>query len=270
VAAGVPEPLAEPTRPVALPAVGEAEPGTLLAERHRRYVAGLAEREARAAAVREAVIAKGTAMLCAINRGEMDPRSINPDPPRWTSPARIPAEEPEDRDSLAWLKWHTAQNPQAPEEYAAQVAAYKRAQFEELTTGKVQPSTTHRLEINPRTGVHMSRTRRRGGPWSERCVIAVSRPAPRIPQAVLRPLRADRTRRESPARTVSRGGDSGDSSDSSDGEPKPPGVAPVGGLRHVSVAHDALIERPPPSSAPSSCCVGDTAISRRARSSSRC
>lgn len=63
-------------------------------------------------------------------------------------------------------------------------------------------------------------------------VIAVGRPETRTAVAVLRPLRAGRTRRESPARTVGRGGDSGDSSDSDESEP--PGVAPGGDLRHVS------------------------------------
>ena len=81
----------------------------------------------------------------------------------------------------------------------------------------------------------MGQNRRRGGPWSERRVIAVGRPAPRTAVAVLRPLRADRTRRESPARTVSRGGDSGGGGDSSDsdGDSEPPGVERGRGPRHI-------------------------------------
>ena len=256
VAAGVSHPVAEPTRPVELPAFGAAARGTPLAGLDGAHAERQGKLKAARAARRKALVAAGTAMLRAINRGKLDPRSIKPDPPRWPEPAPVPAEEPEDRGSLAWLKWHTAQNPQPPEEYAAEVAAHNRAQFAELTSGKVQPSSVRRIDYDPGSGVYTSRTRRRGGPWSGLRVIAVGRPEPRTAVAVLRPLRADRARRETPARTASRGGDSGDSSDSSDesdGDSDPPGVArafalPRGGaLRHVSVAASGSFDGGTPS-----------------------
>ncbi len=145
VAAGA---VAEPARPVELPAVGEAQRGTPLARLDRGHAEHQAKLKAAGAARRKALVAAGTAMLRAINRGDLNPRSIKPGPPRWPESAPVPAEEPEDRGSLAWLLWHNAQNPQPPEEYAAEVAAYRRTQFAELTSGKVQPATTRR---GPRT-----------------------------------------------------------------------------------------------------------------------
>jgi hypothetical protein len=70
----------EPTgnAPHSLPAFGEAEPGTVLAEFDRRYAAGLAERKAARAAKRKALISTGVAMLRAISRGERGPRSTKP------------------------------------------------------------------------------------------------------------------------------------------------------------------------------------------------
>lgn len=181
------EPQADVPKPP--PAFGKAEPGTPLANLDHAHEECQAKLKAAGAARRAAAVAAGTAMLRAINRGELDPRSIRPGPSRWPKSRPVPAEEPEDRGGLDWLKWHTARNPQSPAEYAAEVAAYKRAQFAELTSGKVQPASTRR---GPRTTV-----------------------------AVLRPLRAIRARRESPAR---RGGDSGDSAPGDlDGDSEPPG-----------------------------------------------
>jgi hypothetical protein len=99
-----------------LPAFGEAEPGTFIAERDRRYAAGLAEREAARAARTKATEARALAMSRAIARGELDPRSIKPDPPRWPEPGPVPAEEPADQDSLSWLKWQVSCRPPLDED----------------------------------------------------------------------------------------------------------------------------------------------------------
>jgi hypothetical protein len=146
-------------------------------------------------------------------------------------PAQVPAEEPEDRGGLDWLKWNAAQNPQSPEESAAEVAAYKRAQFEELTTGKVQAATTRRIDCNPRTGVYTSQTRRRGGEWSKRRVVAVGRPVPQTVPAV-RPTRPQGRNEHRPGHrrtaAVPRAGPDGDLDD----EPPP---ARRSGLRNNSL-----------------------------------
>jgi hypothetical protein len=204
--------------PKPLPAFGEAESGTPpLAELDRRRAA---ERKAAWAAKREVLMAAGVAMLRAVERGELDPRSIDSDPPGWSTRRPVPAVEPEDRGGLDWALWNAARSPQSREDFEREVAAVKADHWRRLSTGP------------------------------ECRVVAVSAPAPRAAVAVLRPLRADRTRRESPARTVGRGGDSGDSSDSSDsdGGSDPPGVARAfsrpraDALRHVSVALDSFVE----------------------------
>jgi hypothetical protein len=118
-----------------LPAFGEAEPGTPLAERDSRYAAGMAERKAARAAKTKALMATGPAFLRAINRGELDPRSIKPDPPRWSKPRPVPAEEPEDRGGLDWARWNAARNPLSREDFEREVAAVKADHWRRLSTG---------------------------------------------------------------------------------------------------------------------------------------
>lgn len=194
--------MAGATEAEALPAFGEAIPGTLLYRLDRDHAERQAEREAAWAAKVRALEARGVVMIRAIERGELDSRSIKPDPPRWSARRTVPAEEPADRGGLDWARWNAARNPRSSEDFEREAAAVKADHWRRLSTGP------------------------------DRRVIAVRRSVPWTGPPALRPLRADRTRRESPARTVSRGGDSGDSSDSD--EPEPPGVAPGGDLKHVS------------------------------------
>ncbi len=173
----------EPTgnTPHPLPAVGEAEPGTVLADFDLARAERQAKLKAARAARRKALVARGTAMVRAINCGKLNPRSIKSEPPRW------------------------------PEAYQREVAALRAERWEDWQAGRVQPSSVRRIDFIPRTGVYVSQNRRRGGPWSEPRVIAVGRPEPRTAVAALRSPRADRARREGPARIAGRGGDGGDS-----------------------------------------------------------
>lgn len=60
---------------------------------------------------------------------------------------------------------------QSPEDYQHAVDAYKQRQWQDLTSGRVQPSTVRSIDVDPETGNHTHQVRRHGGPWSAREMI---------------------------------------------------------------------------------------------------
>jgi hypothetical protein len=105
-----------------------------------------------------------------------------------------------------------------------------RERWNDLGSGRAQPMSTRQIDFRPRTGVWTSRTRRYGGPWSKRRVIAVSRPAPRQP-ATSHPVRLHGPRSRARHRPRGDRGPPAESDDDVDGEP----LRRVG-LRHVAPA----------------------------------
>lgn len=149
----------------ALPAVGEAEPGSVLADLDNRRRALLAEHEARTAACRE--IRDSRALMSLQGAPDPCPNVSRP----VARPATVPADEPEP-GTMAWTMWANAQNPQPAEEYRMNVAAYKRRQWETQTGRKVR-STVRRFR--PNVAVSSRSRGPRGGTRRPRVRLSASR-----------------------------------------------------------------------------------------------
>lgn len=118
---------------------------------------------------------------------------------------------------------------QSREDFERAVAASDAENFAKLRSGERQPISTRRLDCDPRTGVYTSQFRRRGGEWSPRRIVAVSRTRTstaavavraRGPRGTVRRPRARRrtTRARAPSRASGEPGEPGPGPDDGPGD----------------------------------------------------
>lgn len=204
------------------PAFGDAEPGSVLGQLDHWRAARAVDRNACAATRREILERRALASL----RGAPDPHPHAT--PSGAAPRLTPVEEPEP-GTVAWTIWAAAKSPQQPEYYQRETAAYEAARFEELVSGKVQPSTTRRIDYDEQAGAFTSRRRTRGGSWSTPTVIAsceqrpcrLSKSAAGGPRGRARGPRGATRRRNTHSHRSSASRSRAPSSDSDGSEPGP-------------------------------------------------